>query len=128
MPARPCWPPSTATGERRYLERAHQLAYNITQRQAQRCGGLIWEHYDTQWQPDWQYNIDNPAHLFRPWGYQPGHLTEWAKLLLQLQARGDALEADLGWALPTADRLFRVAMDKAGTVLGAACITRWRPT
>ena len=101
-----------ATGERRYLERAHQLAYNITQRQAQRCGGLIWEHYDTQWQPDWQYNIDNPAHLFRPWGYQPGHLTEWAKLLLQLQARGDALETDLSWALPTAERLFRVAMDK----------------
>ena len=26
-----------------------------------------------------------PKHLFRPWGYQPGHQTEWAKLLLILE-------------------------------------------
>jgi len=97
-----------ATGEARYLGRARLLAQHITQRQADRCGGLIWEHYDTQWQPDWRYNIDNPAHLFRPWGYQPGHFTEWAKLLLQLEA----LDGGLDWALPTAERLFRVAVDK----------------
>ncbi|MFT7722889.1 MAG: AGE family epimerase/isomerase [Roseateles sp.] len=101
-----------ATGEARYLERAYTVAYNITQRQAQRCGGLIWEHYDAQWQPDWRFNIDDPANLFRPWGYQPGHFTEWAKLLLLLEARGGALGKDLGWALPTAERLFRTAMDK----------------
>ncbi|MFH7042399.1 AGE family epimerase/isomerase [Paucibacter sp. JuS9] len=101
-----------ATGERRYLERAHMLAFNITQRQAERCGGLIWEHYDTQWQPDWQFNIQDPANLFRPWGYQPGHFTEWAKLLLLLEARGAALGLDLSWALPTAERLFNVAVEK----------------
>ncbi|HEV6964446.1 AGE family epimerase/isomerase [Roseateles sp.] len=97
-----------ATGDARYRDRAQLLAYNVTQRQAERCGGLIWEHYDAQWQPDWRFNIDNPAHLFRPWGYQPGHFTEWAKLLLQLEARGGSLD----WALPTAERLFRVAVDK----------------
>jgi mannose/cellobiose epimerase-like protein (N-acyl-D-glucosamine 2-epimerase family) len=102
-----------ATGERRYLERAYTVAYNITQRQAARCGGLIWEHYDQQWQPDWRFNIDDPENLFRPWGYQPGHFTEWAKLLLQLEARGAGLlEQDLGWLLPTAERLFGVALEK----------------
>jgi mannose/cellobiose epimerase-like protein (N-acyl-D-glucosamine 2-epimerase family) len=102
-----------ATGERRYLERAYTVAYNITQRQAQRCGGLIWEHYDQQWQPDWRFNIDDPENLFRPWGYQPGHFTEWAKLLLQLEARGaGVLEQDLDWLLPTAERLFGVALEK----------------
>ncbi|MEJ5999378.1 AGE family epimerase/isomerase [Paucibacter soli] len=102
-----------ASGEARYLERAHTLAFNITQRQAERCGGLIWEHYDAQWQPDWQFNIDDPANLFRPWGYQPGHFTEWAKLLLQLESLGAKLPGkDLGWALPTAERLFRVAVEK----------------
>jgi mannose/cellobiose epimerase-like protein (N-acyl-D-glucosamine 2-epimerase family) len=102
-----------ATGERRYLERAYTVAHNITQRQAQRCGGLIWEHYDVQWQPDWKFNIDDPENLFRPWGYQPGHFTEWAKLLVQLEARGaGVLEQDLGWLLPTAERLFRVAVEK----------------
>ncbi|WP_377152766.1 AGE family epimerase/isomerase [Roseateles sp. UC29_93] len=105
-----------ATGEHRYLERARLLAYNVTQRQAQRCGGLIWEHYDAQWQPDWRYNIDDPAHLFRPWGYQPGHFTEWAKLLVQLETRGSVLGADLSWALPTAERLFKVAVDKGWDV------------
>jgi mannose/cellobiose epimerase-like protein (N-acyl-D-glucosamine 2-epimerase family) len=102
-----------ATGERRYLERAYTVAYNITQRQAQRCGGLVWEHYDAHWQPDWQFNIDDPENLFRPWGYQPGHFTEWAKLLVLLEARGKGvLEQDLDWLLPTAERLFRVALEK----------------
>ena len=102
-----------ATGERRYLERAYTVAYNITQRQAERCGGLVWEHYDTSWQPDWTFNIEDPENLFRPWGYQPGHFTEWAKLLLQLEARGkDVLAQDLGWLLPTAEKLFKVAVEK----------------
>jgi len=101
-----------ATGEKRFLERAFTIAYNITQRQAQRCGGLIWEHYDTNWQPDWKFNIDDPENLFRPWGYQPGHFTEWAKLLLQLEARGAVLQKDLGWLVPTAERLFQVAVNQ----------------
>jgi mannose/cellobiose epimerase-like protein (N-acyl-D-glucosamine 2-epimerase family) len=102
-----------ATGERRYLERAYTVAFNITQRQAARCGGLIWEHYDAQWQPDWKFNIDDPENLFRPWGYQPGHFTEWAKLLVQLEARAQGvLDQDLGWMLPTAEKLFRTAVEK----------------
>lgn len=101
-----------ATGEARYLDRARQLAFNITQRQAERCGGLIWEHYDANWQPDWQFNIDDPANLFRPWGYQPGHFTEWAKLLLQLEARCAARGETLDWALPTAEHLFKTAVGK----------------
>jgi mannose/cellobiose epimerase-like protein (N-acyl-D-glucosamine 2-epimerase family) len=102
-----------ATGERRYLERACTVAYNITQRQAERCGGLIWEHYNEQWQPDWRFNFDDPENLFRPWGYQPGHFTEWAKLLVQLEARAKGvLEQDLGWLLPTAEKLFGVAVEK----------------
>jgi mannose/cellobiose epimerase-like protein (N-acyl-D-glucosamine 2-epimerase family) len=106
-----------ASGERRYLERAYTVALNITQRQAARCGGLVWEHYDEQWQPDWRYNVDDPENLFRPWGYQPGHFTEWAKLLLQLEARaGGVLEHDLGWLLPTAERLFGVALEKGWDV------------
>jgi mannose/cellobiose epimerase-like protein (N-acyl-D-glucosamine 2-epimerase family) len=102
-----------ATGERRYLERACTVAYNITQRQAERCGGLIWEHYNEQWQPDWRFNFDDPENLFRPWGYQPGHFTEWAKLLVQLEARAKGvLDQDLGWMLPTAEKLFGVAVEK----------------
>jgi mannose/cellobiose epimerase-like protein (N-acyl-D-glucosamine 2-epimerase family) len=73
-----------ATGETRYLDRAALVAENICVRQARRCGGLLWEHFDAQWQPDWDYNRDDPSNLFRPWSVQVGHLTEWAKLLLIL--------------------------------------------
>jgi len=111
-----------ATGELRYLERAYTIAYNITQRQAARCGGLIWEHYNEQWQPDWKFNFDDPENLFRPWGYQPGHFTEWAKLLVQLEARGSVLQKDLGWMLPTAENLFQVAVNKGwDPVHGGIC-------
>jgi len=102
-----------ATGELRYLERAYTVAWNITPRQAARCGGLVWEHYDRDWQPDWKFNLDDPENLFRPWGYQPGHFTEWAKLLLQLEARAQGrLSHGLDWLLPTAEKLFRVALEK----------------
>jgi mannose/cellobiose epimerase-like protein (N-acyl-D-glucosamine 2-epimerase family) len=103
----------SATGEQRYLARAETLAWNITRRQAAHGDGMIWEHYRADWTPDWEYNRDDPANLFRPWGYQPGHFTEWAKLLLQLEARGaGVLEQDLDWLLPTAERLFGVALEK----------------
>lgn len=120
-----------ATGDAHYLERAALLARNICVRQAERCGGsastgfasdaeppggaddhevtglgakVLWEHYDEHWQPDWDYNRDDPAHLFRPWSVQVGHLTEWAKLLLILHRVQPA-----DWLLPRAIELFDAA-------------------
>ncbi|WP_325064249.1 AGE family epimerase/isomerase [Cobetia sp. L2A1] len=97
-----------ATGDEHYLNRAMQLASNICQRQAAHADGLIWEHYDRDWNIDWDYNREDPKHLYRPWGFQPGHLTEWAKLLLMLKRhRND------DWLVPTAQRLFDTAMGLA---------------
>ena len=97
-----------ATGESRYLDRAYVLASNMTQRQAAKAGGLVWEHYDEHWDIDWQYNQGDPRHLFRPWGFQPGHQVEWAKLLMILERhRPEA------WMLPTARRLFDTSLVKA---------------
>jgi mannose/cellobiose epimerase-like protein (N-acyl-D-glucosamine 2-epimerase family) len=102
-----------ATGEARFLLRAETLARNITLRQAALGNGLIWEHYNQQWQPDWDYNRIDPANLFRPWGYQPGHLTEWAKLLLQLERHAAQLPDGGGWLLARAESLFQAAMQHA---------------
>ncbi len=97
-----------ATGEARYLERALTLATSIAQRQAALAGGLVWEHYNTDWMPDWDYNRHDKTNIFRPWGFQTGHLTEWAKLLLMLERRlGDAAP---DWLLPTARHFFDTAM------------------
>ena len=97
-----------ASGERRYLERALTLADHMTRRQAAMAGGLVWEHYDRDWNIDWRYHLDDPRHLFRPWGFQPGHQTEWAKLLMILDRH---VEAD--WLLPTARALFDDAVRHA---------------
>ncbi len=79
-----------ATDEERYLNRAEVLANRFCFELAEQSDGLIWEHYDSNWIVDMQYNIDKPDDLFKPWGFQPGHQVEWTKLLLQLnEARPD---------------------------------------
>ncbi len=94
------------TQEKKYLNRALLIAKNICQRQANLSDGLIWEHYDSNWQIDWLYNKDNPKHLFKPWGFQIGHLTEWAKLLLIL---GRHIDED--WLIIRAKELFDSAVN-----------------
>lgn len=96
-----------ATLDDQFLVRAQKIAYQFCIVLAGQSNGQIWEHYDENWQADWQYNIDKPDDLFKPWGFQPGHQIEWAKLLLQL----DRL-APQDWYLPTAIGLFDAAMEK----------------
>lgn len=106
-----------ATGEQRFLDRAETLARNITQRQAAKANGLVWEHYNENWEVDWNYNLDNPKHLFRPWGFQPGHQTEWSKLLLILNRHRPQ-----DWLIPRAKALFDEALAKAwDSTYGGIC-------
>ena len=102
-----------ATGQTRYLDRAAILARNITIRQAALANELIWEHYHADWSVDWDYNKDDKTNIFRPWGYQPGHLTEWAKLLLVLERQRDRLQTPGDWLLPRARELFDAALERA---------------
>ena len=115
-----------ATGDAALLDRAATLAEAVTGRLAAQAGGLIWEHYrsaDGAWQVDPDYHRDDPAHLFRPWGFQTGHLTEWAKLLLTLDRRrpdGSGLRRQRAQALTEA--AFRHGWDAqhGGLVYGFA--------
>lgn len=95
------------TKDVRYLERADCVAKQFCVTLAAAADGQIWEHYTQDWQQDWDYNIDKPDDLFKPWGFQPGHQVEWAKLLLQL----DALSPK-DWYLDVARQLFDTAMKK----------------
>ena len=96
------------TREARYLDRALTLASRICVELAAPAQGLIWEHYTTGWEHDWQYNRDDPRNLFRPYGYLPGHFAEWAKLLLILERHRPE-----PWQLPAAVRLFDAAMARS---------------
>lgn len=97
-----------ATHDEKFLNRAFLLADNIVNRQASLSNGLIWEHYHQDWTVDWDYNKNDPKNLFRPWGFQPGHHTEWAKLLLILN-----LLRPTDWLIPRAKSLFDSVIDIA---------------
>jgi mannose/cellobiose epimerase-like protein (N-acyl-D-glucosamine 2-epimerase family) len=102
-----------ATGDERHLQRALILAESVTGTLAALAGGLVWEHYrlgaDARWSVDWDYNRDDKTNIFRPWGYQTGHLTEWTKLLLQLERALPPAQRP-GWILPRARHFFDIAM------------------
>jgi mannose/cellobiose epimerase-like protein (N-acyl-D-glucosamine 2-epimerase family) len=111
-----------ASADARYLDRALLLADHMTRRQAAKADGLVWEHYDRDWNVDWDYHRDDPRHLFRPWGFQPGHQTEWAKLLLILDAHLRDRKTPVDWLLPTARHLFDTAVARAwDDVNGGLC-------
>jgi mannose/cellobiose epimerase-like protein (N-acyl-D-glucosamine 2-epimerase family) len=95
-----------ATGGERYLDRALGIARTITVDLAGRTDGLLWEHYDADWTHDLTYNEDEPTDRFRPWGYQPGHHLEWAKLLAGL-----ARHRDDAWLRRRARELFDAAVE-----------------
>lgn len=109
-----------ATGESQYLRRAMTLAERVTVDLTQKTDGLIWEHYTPEWEHDFEYNRGDPAHTFRPWGYQPGHQIEWAKLLAVL-----ARYEDSRWLLKRAVDLFDTGMtygwDESGGGLYYSC-------
>jgi mannose/cellobiose epimerase-like protein (N-acyl-D-glucosamine 2-epimerase family) len=115
-----------ASGESRYLDRASTLADHMTRRQAALAGGLVWEHYDSDWNVDWDYHRDDPKHLFRPWGFQPGHQVEWAKLLVLLHGHLGGNGSAPAWLLPIARHLFDAALahawdaESGGVVYGFA--------
>ena len=110
-----------AVGSPHYLHRARLIAYNLSHRLTdivQRDTGLplLYEHYNHTWTTvDITYNEDKPHDVFKPWGFQPGHLTEWARLLLQLNSHRsslseDGLTADGSWYVGRARQLFDAAM------------------
>jgi mannose/cellobiose epimerase-like protein (N-acyl-D-glucosamine 2-epimerase family) len=94
-----------ATGEERFLDRAYHLARTISVSLADKADGLIWEHYTESLDLDWHYNKDDPKNLYRPWGFQPGHQTEWTKLLLTLYQHKPE-----SWMIERAKSLFDSAL------------------
>ncbi|KTG08335.1 N-acylglucosamine 2-epimerase [Haloprofundus marisrubri] len=95
-----------ATENRAYLDRALTIARRMTVDLTETTDGRIWEHYTESWDHDFAYNREQPEDLFRPWGYQPGHHAEWAKLTAALSRHTDE-----PWPRERATELFDAALD-----------------
>lgn len=95
-----------ATDDEMYLSRAYTIAERLALKLADKGDGLVWEHYTPDWEHNWGYNRHLPGHTFRPWGYQPGHLVAWTKLLLTLDEYVDA-----DWLIKRARHFFDAAVE-----------------
>ena len=98
------------TGDAVWHARAASIAARLIDRNARANAWRIPEHYDAQWRPLLNYNIDRPSDQFRPYGTTPGHSFEWARLLLDLEA---AQTAPPPWLAEAATALFDAAVADA---------------
>ena len=109
------------TGHEYLLERALRIAHRIADRAAAGQDGAwrLPEHFDASWRELPEHNHDEPRHPFRPYGSQPGHWLEWAKLLLQIRG----LSVGEPWLLDAARHLFDGAFRDAWASNGGFCYT-----
>lgn len=104
------------TGERHWHDVALGIAEHLIHDVARQHGYLLPEHFTVDWQPLLDYNVDTPADPFRPYGCTPGHLLEWSRLLLHLDA---TVPDPPVWLVEDAQALFEEACEDAWFVDGA---------
>ncbi len=96
------------TGDRVWHDRAYGMANRIINVGARAQAWLVPEHFDGRWQVDLGYNADAPDHPFRPYGATYGHLLEWARFLVNLDASPTVAHSP--WLLEAAQALTQSAL------------------
>ncbi|MBA2465952.1 MAG: AGE family epimerase/isomerase [Nocardioidaceae bacterium] len=108
---------SDATRDKSLLDRALRIVTRVVHDLGPAHSWRLPEHFDSSWTPDLEYNVDVPAHPFRPYGATIGHWLEWARLALHLRAAlGPSAPA---WLLDHAVALFDASVREGWAVDGA---------
>lgn len=112
------------TGDPVWHDKALAICERIIGIHARSHGWRIPEHYDHDWTPVPEYNLESPADPFRPYGATPGHAFEWSRLLAQLAA---SLDDPKPWIMEAAEALFAQAVDDTAEddTPGLAYTTDW---
>lgn len=97
------------TGKEKYRDRAYIICRKTVDGFAKNNDWMLPEHFNEKWIVDKDFNIDNPADPFCPFGVTIGHLFEWARLILQLQLQLQGSELDDSWILSGAKGLYEKA-------------------
>jgi len=108
---------SDVTGDGVWRARAVAMLGTVVDRWARGNGWRVPEHFTPSWEQLPEYNRDDPAHPFRPFGATVGHALEWARLSLAAQAAVG--EAELPWALEASAALFDRAVGDGWEADGA---------
>jgi len=106
-----------ASGDPVWRTRALRIADWLINDVARNNGWRVVEHFHLDGSQNRRYNIDDPAHQYRPYGATIGHSLEWSRLLLHLRAAfGSEAPA---WLLEAAIALFETAVSSGWAVDGA---------
>lgn len=120
------------TGNDVWLDRALRIAEWFINRNARFNDWRIPEHFDVEGNILLDYNTDQPAHPFRPYGATIGHAFEWARLLLHIHGALEARSTKTpGWLVTVAKGLFaRAELDgwNADGAPGFVYTTDWEGT
>ena len=114
------------TKNKKYQDRALRICRAVALDFAKPNLWLLPEHFDANWKVDQEFNINNKADQFRPYGVTIGHLFEWSRLLLQLQISlmNDGIHYD--WIEESAVSLYETGKDFGWSADGTAgFIIRW---
>ena len=95
------------TGDVHWHRVALGIAEHLVHGVAREHDFLLPEHFTADWVALPDYNIDDPADPFRPFGCTPGHLFEWSRLLLHLDA---TVPEPPAWLVEDAASLFETAV------------------
>lgn len=108
------------TGERLWLDRAVRILRKALHQFSRAQQWRLPEHFTADWQVLLDYNADEPAHPFRPYGATVGHWLEWARLALHARAALQALgEQPEDWMLEVAVASVDAAIAEGWDVDGA---------
>lgn len=95
------------TGTKKYLDRAHSICKSVVNNFSRQNNWMLPEHFNERWEALKDYNVDNPADPFCPYGVTIGHLFEWARLILQIQLLLRESE-DISWILEAATHMYEL--------------------
>jgi sulfoquinovose isomerase len=104
-------------GDSSLRDKARRIVTRVVHDLAANNSWRVPEHFDSTWTPLFEYNADQPAHPFRPFGATIGHWLEWARLTLHLRAALGAAAED--WMLDDARALFQAAIHEGWAIDGA---------
>lgn len=99
------------TGIEKYRDRAYLISRNTVNVFAKKNNWMLPEHFNEKWVVDKDFNLNNPADPFCPFGVTIGHLFEWSRLILQLKLQIKGTNLDDSWIIEGAEGLYRKAKE-----------------
>ena len=109
-----------STGRVEFRDRAYAISKRAVDTFARNNDWMLPEHFDAKWNVEKDFNIDNPADPFRPFGVTIGHLFEWSRLILQIELCMEGTSVDSGWVLEGAQRIYAIAKESGWAVDGGS--------